>query len=193
MEEHPQFAALVQWLGRWGFKLDSTGQEAFTAVLEFVDGEDRMRIVKIDKIIHIPKGSRYLDLEHELDHVKQLVFRLGTRLPDGTRLIYPTERWVILGARSKRIDGKGTLTFWQNTITEYHVRLREIIRLHRRGAEESLLREHAESMPDFREKYRTTMDKDFSRTRSIWRDKYFPDLILLVEAYNHIGGRNLES
>ncbi len=186
MEEHPDYSATVAELDRLGFQLTPTSGDPHVSVTEVLNlaGE----VIRVEKKVYVREGMRYLDLEHEVGHVRQLTERFGENpLPTDRVIEYPDGRVRNISRRG------GVLTEWQNTITEYHNRLVEFLRLHERGANPELLREHAEGLREWRELY---WDRGLkggrSQSRRDWVQEHFPDLPALESRYNQAGGRVLE-
>jgi hypothetical protein len=124
---------------------------------------------------------RYLDLEHELGHVSQLS-RFGKTVP-------PTDKILELpnGRRTKYNIRDGVLTTAQDTVTEYHNRLVEFIRLYERGVDIELLIEHAGGVDSAYEDYDKKGVKEKRNHKIIaWAKRYFGELEGLEKEYNEI-------
>jgi hypothetical protein len=122
---------------------------------------------------------RYLDLEHELGHIKQLE-RFGENIPPTYRVIERLD-----GSLRKASNQQGILTTWQNTIIEYHNRLDEFLRLYERCASPELLKEHAQGVEEWFQVYRKKgLKSGRSSSQKAWAEKYFPDIIELQFRYN---------
>ncbi len=181
MEFHPDYDAAIQKARDAGFEIKKSG---FARVdwIEVYDKDRRNRnLLRIEKAINVIQNMRYLDLEHELGHVDQLS-RFGNQVP-------PTDQVVELpnGRRRRSNIRDGVLTTAQNTVTEYHNRLVEFIRLHERGVEIELLIEHADGVD---ESYKRYDQKGIKGGRSLsmksWIKTYFTDLNDLEKQYGDI-------
>ncbi len=131
---------------------------------------------------------RYLDLEHEYGHVRQLTERFDDQPLRTIRVIeYPDGRVKDIS------DQGGALTTWQNTITEYHNRLDEFLRLEKRDANSELLKEHAQGVKYWREQYLNKgLKGGRSPSRKSWVQKHFSDLPILESRYKDAVGSTLE-
>ncbi|MBW4528042.1 MAG: DUF4157 domain-containing protein [Phormidium tanganyikae FI6-MK23] len=186
MEEHPSYRSTLDEIRRLGFEVKKTAGDPYVSVREVLSPEGQ--VIRVEKSVFVRDGMRFLDLEHELGHIRQLTERFGENP-------LPTERVIESpdGRTKQARDQQGVLTNWQNTITEYHNRLVEFLRLHERGASPELLREHAGGVREWRSLY---LDKGLkggrSPSRQSWVQEHFPDLPQLVDRYNQAGGRGLE-
>ena len=181
MEHHPDYDAAIQKAKDAGFEIKKSG---FARVdwIEVYDKDRRNRnLLRIEKAINVIENMRYLDLEHELGHVDQLS-RFGNKVP-------PTDQVVELpnGRRRRSNIRDGVLTSAQNTVTEYHNRLVEFIRLYERGVDIELLIEHAGGVD---EAYKDYDRKGIKRKRNhkivAWAKKYFGELDDLSKQYDNI-------
>lgn len=180
MEQHPEYANTVAKIKELGFDIESTDGDPYVEVKEVLNSQKE--VVRVLKVVYVQEGMRYLDLEHELGHIRQLSERFGnTCLPTDRVIEYPD-------GRVKDISEKGgVLTNWQNTVTEYHNRLDEFLRLHERGANIELLREHAQGIRKWRELYKDTgLKRGKSPSRKSWVEKHFPDLYELEGRYSRV-------
>ena len=172
MEEHPDFAAAIQDIEARGFTIVQTTGDPRVVVRRVV-GKDGA-VIRTDLELHIRKGMRFLDLEHEIGHVNQLTD--PQRFPDGP----PPTNIVTEATPGKFRDApnqSGVLTRWQDPITEYHNRLQEVIALADRGASPELIREHLGGVAEWQERY---FEKGLKGGRSgsqrAWAEEHFPDI-----------------
>jgi hypothetical protein len=180
MEQHPEYANTLAKIKELGFEVEITHGDPYVEAKEVLNFQKE--VVRVLKVVYVQEGMRYLDLEHELGHIRQLTERFGNKcLPTERVIEYPD-------GRIKDISEKGgVLTNWQNTITEYHNRLDEFLRLHARGANIELLREHAQGIRTWRELYKDTgLKRGKSPSRKSWVEKHFPDLYGLEERYSRV-------
>jgi hypothetical protein len=91
-------------------------------------------------------------------------------------------------------DLQGVITSKQNTVLEYHNRLKEYTQLKQRGASVELLKEHADGVLQWREAAKTKggLGITNSSTRK-WTQENLPDLFELEDQYKNIGGTLNES
>ncbi|MBR8835461.1 MAG: hypothetical protein DSM106950_15920 [Stigonema ocellatum SAG 48.90 = DSM 106950] len=188
MEQHPNYESAVAEIRRLEFEIKNTRGESgpYVAVREVLNPETE--VIRVEKIVYVQEGMRYLDLEHELGHIRQLTERFGEKP-------LATERVIeYVDGRIKDISARGeVLTNWQNTITEYHNRLVEFLRLQERGANLELLREHARGVRHWRAQYREKgLKGGRSPTRQAWVQKHFPDILPLESRYKDTVGFALE-
>lgn len=188
MEQHPNYHAVISEIENLGFRMRTTSKAPHVSVWEIVS-PDGVRL-RVEKTVHVQEGMRFLDLEHELGHVYQLTERFGGE-------VRPTERFIEMpdGSLSevKNPPTSEVLTKWQDTITEYHNRLDEFIRLSERGASRELLVEHAEGVARWRAEYwNEALKRGREASRLQWAKDHFPDIRALVRRYNELGGSALE-
>ncbi len=165
MEDHPNYPHVVQDLGDLGYSLvvRTTGDPH--VVIRHVYDQSR-QLAAVEHEVHVQRGMRYLDLEHELDHVRQMTD--PRRFPDGP---LPTE---IVG-KPKIIPPQ--LKNWQNAIVEYHVRLTEFIRLAERGVDPEILVKHMSGVDEWRGIYQKTgIDGGRASKQVAWTREHFPDI-----------------
>lgn len=175
MEQHPQYEETIEQIKVAGFEI-RIGNEACVEVKEVVDLNGN--VIRVEKILYVQENMRYLDLEHEFGHIKQLQ-RFGNSMPPTHRMVERSD-----GSLKNAPNQQGVLTTWQNTITEYHNRLDEFLRLYDRGASIELLKEHAQGVEQWLQAYRKKGLRDgYSQTQKQWSQKYFPDIVELQSRY----------
>lgn len=186
MEQHPNYRSTIAEIEGLGFEVRQTSGDPHVSVREVLNPEGQ--VIRVERSVYLREGMRFLDLEHELGHVRQLTERFGeSPLPTERVIEYPDGRIKQAG------DQRGVLTNWQNTVTEYHNRLIEFLRLNERGANPELLREHARGVREWRgEYYSKGLKGGRSPSRRQWVDEHFPDLPQLERQYTDAGGRELE-
>lgn len=135
MEDHPDYNAAIQKVKNAGFEIRISG-EAAVEWTEFYDLNQNL--VRVEKVLHVAAGMRYIDLEHELGHFEQLTTRFGDKVP-------PLQKKIELPSGHRRdVDVlAGIMTMKQIAILEYHNRLVEFIRLYERGVDVEILNSHA--------------------------------------------------
>ena len=125
----------------------------------------------------------FLDLEHELDHIDQILTRFFAQgSPFYTAVFEESSR----GHWRENQQYPGVLRNWQNTISEYHVRLLEFKRLHEREIDEPLLREHARQVVIWSQKYFNATGLGKSSSKTNWEAQFFPDLQTLRTEVNQL-------
>jgi hypothetical protein len=175
MEQHPQYQETIRQVTEAGFEI-KVSDGARVEVKEVVDSDGN--VIRVEKTLYVQENMRYLDLEHELGHIKQLE-RFGDNIPPTQRVTEQQD-----GSLKTAPNQQGILTTWQNTITEYHNRLDEFIRLHERGASPELLKEHAAGVETWYQAYwKKGLKKGLSKSQQQWADNYFSDIAELRSRY----------
>jgi hypothetical protein len=187
MEQHPNYAQTVAELRNLGFELEFTNGDPYVEVKKVLNPEGET--IKVEKKVYVCQGMRFLDLEHEIGHVRQLIERFSDK-PLATKCVieYPDGRVKDISDRG------GVLNNWQNTVTEYHNRLDEFLRLHKRRANTQLLREHAQGIREWRGLYQDKgLKAGRSSSRKSWVQEHFPDIPKLEQGYQDAGGYEREN
>lgn len=169
MEDHPDYHRVMEQVKSDGYEIVYTEKDPRVWVQEVVDPDGK--VLRVEKQLHVQKGMRFIDLEHEIGHINQhKLFEKGY-IPLERVVEYPN------GRIKRPNDQKETLTNWRDTITEYHNRLVEYIRLCERGVNLEVLREHAEALPRFRTDYlKKGLNQGRSSNQKAWADQYFSDI-----------------
>jgi len=128
--------------------------------------------IRTEKILAWHPEMRFLDLEHEIDHIKQFESNLKGKYC--THLVRKTSQ------NRKTIEDStfGYLKESKKAFLEYEVRITEVLRLKERGASKTLLDEHIEGLRATYNHFRhKTKNLQGSRKRTFedWRSKHFPD------------------
>jgi len=168
MELHPDFPDVVAYLGEHGFRLveDPAGPRAVIRHLYSADGKTFLGEER--EVRHLD-GMRYLDLEHELDHVRQLIDRFHGDL--GTEAYRVREN----GTRVEMQGARRILSAKYDTVVEYHVRLGEAIRLIRNDVDPALIREHLAGVDERRALMNQKIHQRDSKAQD-WRREHFSDI-----------------
>jgi hypothetical protein len=167
MEDHPNFDAMLKEASAKGFSI-KYGKEARVELLHVMD--DTGRVLEVRRELHLIPGMRYLDLEHEMGHVRQLD-RFGST-PS------PTRKAILRDGKEKEAPGhlaSGQLTTKMNSIVEYHNRLQEYVRLAERKAPSPLLAEHAGGLNKWRREAETA-GLGYAGRLGAWAQQHFPDI-----------------
>ena len=186
MEAHPEYQAVIQTAKNSGFEIKYTKGDPYVKVIEVRDR--KRKIIRLEKVLGLQKGMRYIDLEHEIDHIKQLL-RFGEQGLLTDRVIEYAN-----GRRVKSRNEEGVITPWQNSILEYHNRLNEFLRLYERGVDVSTLKEHAEGVYEWQQIHfhkglgghnrgRRGRPNSKQREKRAWGRKYFGDISELATKY----------
>jgi Uncharacterized conserved protein len=186
MEDHPQYAELMAEVRNKGFEVREIPGDPHVSVVEVVN--EAGEVIRVEKVLFVRRGMRFLDLEHEVGHIRQVTERFGADK------VLPTERVMEYpDGRRKVLTSGEFMTEWQNPIVEYHNRLVEFIRLAERGADESLLREHARGVAEWRQAYwNKGLKGGRSPSRREWTNTHFGDIGELQTRYNQLGGSGYE-
>jgi len=168
MEEHPQFSSLIESATSKGFTLvyDFQARVEFAHVVD-----DTGALLEVRRELHVIRGMRHLDLEHELGHIAQL-----ERLGDAARPTHIYER-VATGAERDATGNlaRGIHSTKIDKITEYHNRLVEYVRLAERGAPKAVLDEHSFSLDIWR-KDAEAAGLAFKSSARQWAMQHFGDI-----------------
>lgn len=184
MEEHPDYEAAIQKAKDAGFEIKAT-HEAAIKWTELYDLDQNF--VRIEKLLLIAPGMRFIDLEHELGHIEQFTTRFGDNIP-------PLEKKIELPNGDRRdVDVlAGIMTTKLQVIVEYHNRLVEFVRLYERRVDVEVLKQHAygENVRRIgglkhweREYSRKGINYRESTTGMAWMERYFPEIPELEKQY----------
>lgn len=180
MEEHPNYQKLIKEVKDKGYEIVED-ETAFVSLVEVIN--KNREIIAVEKKLHVLPRMRYLDLEYEVGHIRQLE-RFGENEIFTDRLIErPNGQRVLV---TKQADN--VIAQWQNNVMEYHNRLDEFLRLYERGGEPELLFEHVDEANGgitywYKQYIKSVGEK---KSRSQWVEEYFPDLKQLRARYNQI-------
>ncbi|WP_228002431.1 WXG100-like domain-containing protein [Nocardia australiensis] len=187
MEDHPDFASLQAELEAVGYPLEviADGPKAYPRA-ERIEIVDRVgNTLRVEQRVVAVENMRFLDLEHEVGHVRQLLERFGTNPPC-------TERWLERpnGVLKKIDNATGLLSKKYDSIVEFHNRLQEYNRLADRGVPREILSEHANGVHHWYNEFRDAVDSPYSdklNKWAIWANEHFPDIPELSSTYRDHG------
>lgn len=183
MEDHPDYPTTVVRLEELGYTVREVapGGDPRVSIVHLHDGP-RGPVIGIDRAVNVIPQMRWLDLEHEIGHVEQMID--PSRFPDGPPA---TDHGYVDQHGNVRVikNQFPELTVRQNDIIEYHVRLEEWIRLHERGVPAEVLDQHRGGLLEQREKYLKRVKHDLG-LRS-WRDEHFSDVSDLEAKARELG------
>jgi hypothetical protein len=184
MEEHPEYSRLKSEMEAAGYPLEPGDPPPRVERLQFVDRAGS--VLREEQRIVVQPGMRFLDLEHEAGHVRQLTQRFGDSPPFTARL----EERPGLPPREAR-DPSGVLSMKQNAIAEFHNRLQEYNRLAERGVSPELLAEHERGIHVWHERYTNAVEGWQGRPTKLtpWASEHFGDIRTLIRRYRSLGGR----
>lgn len=177
MEEHPDYPTVLRELEERGFTVLPTSGDPHVWVRHVVDAQGN--VLRVERELHARPGMRFLDLEHELGHARQVTDPRRyppDRYPHGS---LPDEyvRETPEGQRTKPKLHGPKIKSYQIAVHEYHVRLEEYLRLAERGVDPAILQEHARGVDEWRERYRDEIGRGRrSENRPGWVTDHFPDL-----------------
>ncbi len=175
MEEHPDYQSLIDLIINQGFVIIKD-REARISYIEVINTQKE--VVRVEKELHIIPNMRYIDLEHEFGHIKQLERFEGK--------LYTDRFMEKPNGNLKRFNDNADdiLHGWRNIVTELHNRLQEFLRLLERDANPELLLEHSSDKSEGITKWLKLFNKHTrKKNRLVWIDQYFPDLIDLRKEY----------
>ena len=175
MEEHPDYQNLIDKIINQGFLIISD-REAHVSYIEVINTQKE--VIRVEKELHIIPDMRYIDLEHEFGHIRQLE-RFDGKLYTDRFMEKPN-------GNLKRFNDNADdiLHSWRNIVTELHNRLQEFLRLDERDANPELLLEHSRESSEGITKWLKLFNKHTrKKNRLVWIVQYFPDLIDLRKEY----------
>ena len=192
MEEHPDYDAAIQNAKDTGFPTGMLRNEirvSREAAIEWSELYDLdQNLVRIEKILLVAPGMRFIDLEHELGHIEQFTTRFGDKVPPLAKKI------ELPNGYRRNVDVlAGIMTVKQQIIVEYHNRLVEFVRLYERRVDVQVLKQHAygESLSKEgglkhweRQYFKRGINDGLSTTGMAWMEKYFPEIPELQKQYN---------
>lgn len=178
MEDHPDYEAAIKKALDAGFEIRVSGE----ASVEWTELYDlNQNFVRLEKLLNVAAGMRYIDLEHELGHIEQLS-RFGDKVP-------PLAKKVEVGDGHRRDADvlAGIMKTKHIAILEYHNRLVEFVRLYERNVNVQILNSHADDRYGVEESYIYYQKKGVnwgkSTTGIAFIEKYFPELAELERKY----------
>lgn len=172
MKEHPDFEELETFLSVRG--VITTEIEDVTRDVGYIERivlDAANQKIRTEKILIWHPEMRFLDLEHEIDHIKQFEENLNGEYC--THLVQEKSQ----GLKTIK-DSTLYLKKSQKAFLEYEVRIREVLRLKERGASKTLLDEHIEGLKEAHNDLsgETVKFRDSKRTKFYsWQNKHFPN------------------
>lgn len=167
MEKHPNYMALINEAESKGFTVVQD-KNAFIRHVQYIN--QSKKVIRVEKELHVIPGMRYIDLEHEIGHIRQLE-RFDWKLF--------TDRYMVKanGNIKEFNNSDDILHEWRDYVTEFHNRLQEFLKLYEREADLELLLEHSREsnkgvfywMLFFKDKVTKTSHRK-------WVKQNFPDL-----------------
>jgi len=173
MKEHPDFEELRTFLSESDVVIeeieDVTNDVGYTEKIVLNATNQKIRT---EKILEWHPEMRFLDLEHERDHIKQFEENLNGEYC--THLVQEKPQ----GLQTITNSNLGWLNKSQRAFLEYDVRKTEVLRLKERGASKTLMREHIEGLEDaYNDLWYETGKLRDSKKRKFkkWQNEHFPD------------------
>lgn len=175
--EHPDYQNTLTSLRKEGF-IVTEGSSAFVVfrlIKNVMDGNSS----QVYKAISAMRDMRWLDFEHELIHVDQIMSRFILQ-----GCLFFTDEVQLQKGKGKTEKSPFVIHNWQNTVTEFHARLIEFLNLTERGCSDELLLEHAEGLSHWADIFwKKGTSKWRSPSKMLWIKTYFPDIFeLRIEA-----------
>ncbi|WP_285555037.1 hypothetical protein [Actinoplanes regularis] len=181
--EHPDFPRIAEEMRELGVEIyeeDAGWPE--TEYRHVYDAKGKV-FWRLEKRMRVIPDMRFLDFEHEVGHVHQMESR--TRFPNGPE-------W---GTNAVRDTGDGTFPSAKAVpniignrmfIVEYHVRLEEIIRLDRNGADPAIVAKHIEGLGEYAREYKQHVETRSQSKNAKFAADHFPDIPALREQVDAI-------
>lgn len=173
MQLHPKFNEIIQFLKDKNVKIievENIVEDVAYMELHVFDLQNNL--IRTEKTLFWHPEMRFLDLEHEIDHIIQFEKNLNGKYSTITSLLKRAGVEV-----DRELPHLGFTTKLQKAFLEYEVRTREVFRLKERGIDKLVMEEHLEGLKDA---YNTFNDlfpghpKDRFKFES-WRKEHFPD------------------
>ncbi len=182
MEVHPDFTNLIDEARNKGFRIVYDAK-AHVANIRVVN--EAGELIEMRRELHLIAGARFLDLEHELGHIRQLE-RFGDNPPATETILRRADGTE---GEAKNELRRGSFDKGEDSLIEYHNRLDEYVRLAERGLPSEVLRAHAEHLV----KWRTRAERaglgqgggrgSFHR----WAKEHFPEIPTLERRVRALG------
>ncbi len=172
---HPRFEEMVQLLNKRRIKIieieDVTEQVGYCERMIY---DSKGTLLRIEKELEWHPEMRFLDLEHEIDHIIQFEKNLQGKFC--TELKIERRPNVFVNATNAK---QGYTSGLQKAFLEYEERIREIYRLEQRNVPKSIIDEHLDGLRKIYKEYESLYPKNhFDRIKfENWRKEYFPDFI----------------
>lgn len=173
MKEHPGFEKIRTFLSARGIII-----EEIEDVTNDVGYNERIVLdatnqkIRTEKTLTWHLEMRFLDLEHEIDHIKQ--FESNLKGQYCTELVRERPR----GEKDIFDSTLGWLRKSQRAFLEYEVRIRELRRLRDRGASKTLIGEHIRGLQESYDHlwHETGKLRGSKKTAfDSWQNEHFPD------------------
>lgn len=169
MEDHPAFKATLAEATSLGFTVVN-GAHARVSNIHVVNSNGVL--IEVRRHLHVIPGMRYLDLEHEIGHIRQLL-RFGSSPPPKAKLVQLPNGTEV---KAEGNLASGVLTTKMDAIVEYHNRLDEYVRLATRGAPRPLLDEHAAGLSVWKLAAESAGLGYEKASVHAWAKQYFPEI-----------------
>lgn len=173
MKLHPKYEDMLKFLKDRDIiivEIENVSKDVAYTERKILDANDN--VVRVEKILEVHPEMRFLDLEHEVDHIIQFETNL-----EGKFCTDMKKEWTP-NAPKQYINYKlGKTTELQMAFLEYETRIKELLRLKDRGLTSEILKEHLEGLKEAFNNYAGKMPKNsFDRIKfENWRREYFPE------------------
>lgn len=175
MKLHPKFNDIIKFLKERNIDVkeidDVTQDVGYTE--RFVYDKNGTTLLRVDKILEWHPEMRFLDLEHEIDHVLQLEKNLKSK---SATVVSREVNGKILDLPPRKAVPLGKLNQAQMTFVEVENRIREINRLKSNNAPTKLIDEHISELEIWKKQFIQDL-KNTSNTNSLkrWINEKFPN------------------
>ncbi|MEZ4401210.1 MAG: DUF4157 domain-containing protein [Kofleriaceae bacterium] len=179
MELHPEYEAKLRYAREHGFEVVTSDRGYPYVENVLIVGHRRQRLGE-RRVLALVPHMRFLDLEHELGHIQQIVERLADKGYTRVQKRLDDGRLVDVSAAAYPVPNKQ-----EKDVIEYHNRLVEYVRLRQRGGVDTgVLDAHAEGVVA----YRRLADLEGRRSSKIraFIDEHFPDLSELEREFSSL-------
>jgi hypothetical protein len=178
MQLHPRFGEMMKFLKERKVQLveieDVAAEVGYTETMIY----DKFgTLLRVEKKLEWHPEMRFLDLEHEIDHVIQFEKNLEGKFCTELKIEVSPGRIKVPSNSDRKL---GYTTKVQKALLEYDVRVKEFFRLKRRGVNGKILDEHIAGLENVMTEYTTELKKirrsqsELSEFKN-WKDSYFPE------------------
>jgi hypothetical protein len=160
-----EFETVLKMLDEKGIKLVETSNidDVYFMVTKIID--KKRKVIRIEKILSVHPEMRFLDLQHELDHITQFESALRGEFCTSVRF-----EGALQEASASKAANLGRLKNSQMEFLEFENRVREIRRLKHNDAPQQVIDKHIDGIKPYEKDY-----FKYKNSEKKWIDNYFPE------------------
>lgn len=171
MQLHPKFGEMMKFLQERNVKIVEIKNVVEDVAYQEIHVFDlKNNLVRVEKTIMWHPEMRFLDLEHEIDHIIQFEKNLKGKYSTYTKLLKREGVEV-----DRELSHLGFTTKIQKNFLEYEVRIREVYRLKERGVAKAIIEEHLEGLKNAANDFELPRHPKDRLKFETWRNEHFPD------------------